>query len=142
MNRSFLIYGSFGLILLLSLAAYQYFSRTVNVTVEKIKEKEVSVIKSHKETITTKDPTGKETTKVTEDTVTDTTKTQTDTSKSKVVEVPKKSGHIAALIGVKAYNDLQAVYGLSVSKDIAGPLTLGIWGFTDGRIGISIGVSF
>lgn len=50
-------------------------------------------------------------------------------------------------LSVLAANDfsqsiVKPVYGLSISKELIGPITLGLFGFTDRRMGISIGVNF
>lgn len=34
------------------------------------------------------------------------------------------------------------VYGLSIQKEVLGPITAGVWGLNSGTIGISLGVNF
>lgn len=96
----------------------------------------------HKETTTVivKAPDGTQTTttKTVEDTVTDTKQL----SKSKDTESRPSIVSISALMGVDTANGRQTVYGLAVSKEVAGPLILGAYGMNNGIIGLSIGVNF
>lgn len=64
---------------------------------------------------------------------------------SKVTEAPapRKNLNVSALVG----NDFsrgvfKVVYGVSVSKEVLGPVTVGIYGLTSGTVGVSIGLNF
>lgn len=39
-------------------------------------------------------------------------------------------------------NLLKPIYGISVTKEVLGPFTIGAFGFTDGTLGVSVGFSF
>lgn len=94
-----------------------------------------------------KDGTTETTTKVVEDSKTDkkvastddinsTTKTSKEVTRGSLITV-------SALAGVNTSNLLGGVdFGMSVTKPILGPLTVGIFGFRSGLIGSSVGFSF
>jgi len=81
-----------------------------------------------------------------EHTTTDTAvNSEKDLSKTTSKEVVKNSSrlNVSALGGVdfsKGY--AQPVFGASVTKDIIGPVSIGIWGLSNGSVGASVGVSF
>lgn len=94
---------------------------------------------THKVTTIEKDPSGKETTTITEDTV---THTQADSSSKESISPIKQSKiNISALVGTDIH-DLKPMYGISASKEFIGPITLGAWGLTNGTAGISVGLDF
>jgi len=98
--------------------------------------------RTHTETVITKAPDGT----TTEHTVTDTTLSK-DTTK-KVAEASKteaKSGsklNISLLVGQDFTTVKQPAYGISVSRELIGPVTLGLWGMNNGAVGLSLGVNF
>lgn len=97
-----------------------------------------------RETITEKkSPDGTDTIVTTIDTVkneTDTTKSDTLT-KSIVAKASKLN--ISALAATNIHSPFgPPAYGLSVSKELLGPITVGAFGLTSGTIGISIGLDF
>lgn len=107
----------------------------------------------HKETTTTKvtrpDGTTETTTKSVEDTTHDQKTSQqvvdnTTVDKTSSKEVIKDSGrlNLSILAGVKAgaWTD-PPVYGGSINKNLIGPITIGLWGLTNGTVGGSLGVS-
>lgn len=86
--------------------------------------------------VTVKEPNGKETTTtvIKEREVTKKELNQTESSTKAILNV--------SLLGSYDFNRHQPSYGLSVSKEFIGPVTLGIFGFTNGVVGISVGVNF
>lgn len=48
---------------------------------------------------------------------------------------------INALIGL-GLNNTQVDYGLSITRPVLGPLTIGVWGLSDKTGGASIGLTF
>ena len=123
--------------------------RTEKVT-EENKTKTVDTDKDiHKETTTTTtvspDGTKKEVKTVVEDTKTVKhvdKKTDTVTQETKE-PVYQDKVNISLLAGVSKGSTLNPlIFGASVSKPILGPITVGIWGFTDLSCGVSIGVQF
>lgn len=123
------------------------------VTVEKKVIEYVKDKTSHKKTVivVTKKPDGTSTTTttITDDTetksgstVTDNTNTSSDTTK----EVTKSSSRltISALAGapVSYTGPITPAYGIHVTKEVLGPISVGVFGFNTGLVGASVGVSF
>jgi hypothetical protein len=48
---------------------------------------------------------------------------------------------VAALGGIRL-SDPTPLYGVSVSKPILGPITIGVWGLSNGTLGASVGLTF
>lgn len=96
-------------------------------------------------TITVKEPSGVERTETTTESDTHIDKDK-NTESQTVVEhestLQKRSEvNISGLIA-SDLNDIKPVYGLSVSKEIIGPITVGLFGFTNGTLGVSVGINF
>ncbi len=116
---------------------------TKNVTQASVKTDENKDIHKVVVTKTVTQPSGvkeTDTTVTTDTTVHDTQDTQ-ETSKTMTDIIPAKTGtlNISAL---GAYSNGSLTYGASVTKQIIGPLTAGVFGLTNGTIGVSIGMSF
>jgi len=76
------------------------------------------------------------------DTAENSEKDLTNTTSKEVVKNSSRL-NVSALGGVdfsKGY--AQPVFGAAVTKDIVGPVSIGIWGLSNGTIGASVGVSF
>lgn len=141
------------ILIVLAIAAISFASgrflapiKTVEVVKEvERKEKEKEVHKT-KKTVEKTNPDGsKETTTTETEDSTTTTTTEKDKSSSKETERSSSKIHVAALAGMditKGLNPALIVYGASVSKDILGPISIGVFGFNDGRLGLSVGLSF
>lgn len=71
---------------------------------------------------------------------TDDTSVSSDASKE--VTARKSLVTISALGGAEASNNFPLVYGVSVTKSILGPVTVGIWGLSDKTFGASLGLTF
>lgn len=136
-------------ILLGTFAAGRYSAQSATVSAKTdttIAEDKKSVQDKHKETttVTEKKPDGttKTVTKVTEDTE---TKKQTDTDTvshtQQTVTPVKASLNISGLVGLDLPSQLP-VYGVSINKQVLGPMTVGAYGLTNGVVGISIGLNF
>lgn len=113
-------------------------TKTVTVEVEhKAEDKKVDKVT----TITVK-PDGTKTTTITDKTET-TTKTDVSDIKtsSKLVENKHSDLNISVLAGVDITNP-KIIYGASVTKGIIGPVSIGIWGLTNGTVGASVGLNF
>lgn len=70
--------------------------------------------------------------------------TRSDSSReSKVVESGRSKVTLGVLAGVRV-TDVAAgfKYGAHVQKAFLGPITLGVWGFTSGEAGLSLGITF
>lgn len=71
----------------------------------------------------------------------DTTKTENRTgSSTRAEKLP--AWHVSAGAGVHALRFQEPIYKVEVAKDILGPLNVGVWGLSNGTIGLSIGFSF
>lgn len=82
----------------------------------------------------------------TETTETEVSDTVTDTKRTKDSTVVKEAGaktHINALVGVDVTNGpIAPIYGVAVSRDLVGPISVGAFGLTNGVVGASVGISF
>lgn len=111
-------------------------TKTVTVEVEKKQEKTNTVIVK----VTKPDGT------VTETTTTNTetnTETKTKDKSETIVQNKKQSLHISALAGLDVTNPAGGfVFGAHVSKQILGPVSIGLFGLTNKTVGASIGLSF
>ena len=102
---------------------------------------------THKEitTVTEKDPDGKTktTTTVTEDTSTKKHEDLTIDKHEDLTITPTKRStlNISALAGIDV-RQKTAIYGAAVNKEILGPVTLGVFGLTNGTVGVSVGINF
>lgn len=98
--------------------------------------------KDHKVTVIVKKPNGEETTTITEDNHND-TKENINQNTIAVITAPVKSKiNISVLAGFDHLTDLQPKYGLSVSKEVLGTVTVGAFGLTNGIVGVSVGINF
>lgn len=124
---------------------------------KKTEDKKQDVEKNTKkrtETTETVKPNGEKTTTtvVTEETNTDkktdkisTTDKTTDSESKKEVVSGQDKVTISLLGGVQLFNNNginSLVYGLGISKPVLGPITIGAFGFNDGRVGCSLGLTF
>jgi len=101
-----------------------------------------------KTTVITKKPNGEVVTIITDETTQDkdsSTKTNSDTKKESDTfkEIVKASPlNISALMGANlSSKEFQQIYGLSVNKQLIGPITVGIFGFNNGTLGVSVGIN-
>lgn len=102
----------------------------------------------HKKTTIVEAPDGTKTTTVTDDSSTDTktdTKTVDSSSSDTYKSVTKESAvTVMGLVGANAsFSDLGTpVYGLSVTKPVLGPITIGVWGLSSKVGGLAVGLTF
>lgn len=108
------------------------------VEVEKIVTKVV-----HVKTTTTEKPDGtKETTTVVDSRTDSSTNTKNTESKTEQT-ISKKMMNASVLSGLNlSSNNPGLVYGLSVSGNLLGPITVGSWGLTNSTFGVSLGLNF
>lgn len=104
---------------------------------------EKEIVDKHKETEIIEHPDGSKETKIIEDYHKTTDKSaDSESSKESIRSASKVT--VAALYGAQA--SLSAtftpVYGLSISKPILGPFTVGAFGFSSGVVGLSVGLTF
>ena len=109
---------------------------------------------SHKETktheITHPDGTKEIITDTTEDHDSkDDSQKETSDSKTSVTdkEITKSSSHLtlSALAGVQVQSPTSGsplIYGAHITRDILGPINMGVWGMTNRTVGLSVGLTF
>lgn len=64
---------------------------------------------------------------------------QSQTEKETKAEKTESPAGSVLVQGLAAYQDAHFIYGAAASKRILGPVTVGLFGFTDMRIGVSVG---
>lgn len=90
-------------------------------------------------TVTVREPSGATTTTQT----TTTTKDKDVDQRQNTTEVSSRdAGVVVSLKVATNVPHLGVVYGVGVDKDILGPLSIGVYGFTNGMVGASIGLRF
>jgi hypothetical protein len=91
-----------------------------------------------------KEPNGRETRTITEEDKSKVSeRVDSSTNIETVIETGKRSTiNVSALVGMNWENRHPAIYGISVNKEILGPITIGAWGLNNGTVGLSIGVNF
>lgn len=62
-------------------------------------------------------------------------------NKSTTVMVKPKL-NVSGLVGVSIHDPGLPIYGISASKEVLGPITVGVFGLTNGLVGVSIGFNF
>lgn len=115
--------------------------KTVEVekkTVEKDKHTETTTVETTK-------PDG--TKEVRTHTITDTsiTKKEVDTRRTDNTTTSTRGGSATAISGLSGVDFTQTpkiIYGAHVTKQVLGPISIGIWGLTNSTAGASIGLSF
>ncbi len=127
-------------ILAITFAAGRYSARQPEIKETSRVESETrkDVVKD-KKTVIVKAPDGTRTTTITENTrtqVRQVTETQTTRSASKAAVLS-----VAALGGFDT-RSRGTVFGASAQKEIAGPITAGVWALNNGTIGVSVGLNF
>ena len=100
---------------------------------DKTTETDVSHTKTR--TIRITDPKGN----VREITDTDTTSKSTSTT---VTVIPPKTNISVLVANDFSQSVAKPIYGLSVTREVLGPVTVGVFGFTNSTIGVSIGYNF
>lgn len=70
------------------------------------------------------------------------TKSKVDTI-AKISDARKQLTNISLLVGNDfSKSGIIPLYGLSVSRELLGPVTVGAFGLTNGTLGVSIGINF
>lgn len=112
-------------------AKYHYSQATSTSTV---------VEKNHTQTVivTVKKPNGEVRT-------TETIDSHTNTHQTESIKIPVNTAktNVGLLVANDFTNSIpKLIYGVSVSKELLGPITIGVFGYADRRIGVSIGLNF
>lgn len=133
------------LIAVLFFALGQYTGKsTTTITDKKIND--VKNTDTHEnETITeVKKPDGTVTTVTTINTdVTTTDKKDVDVLSKTITKTSSPKTNISLLAGTSTHDIFgPPSYGLSVNREVAGPITIGAFGLTNGTFGVSLGITF
>jgi len=129
------------LILIVAVLCFVVGRRSVKpVVVTQVETREVEAVEHDKrQTVTVRR--GDTTTTTTTDDIT--TAVKIDDTQTKSAVLPRRSSmNVSALVGTDSIRYPTPVYGLSISKELIGPVTLGLWGLTNGTVGVSVGVNF
>lgn len=103
---------------------------------------------THKQTqiIVVRQPSGAETTTTTikEDTVSvvDTNKQVESQTKTIVTQPVRSTVNISAMFGVDVRHPNAMIYGAQVSKQLLGPVQIGVYGMSNSVVGFTIGLNF
>jgi hypothetical protein len=126
--------------LALGLTIGRYTNRGVSQTTDITKDHDVAQ-DTKKITVIITAPDGKKTT--TQTTEID-THVSTDTKKSVDTIVPAKKPvlNFSVLAGDQLNSPFKFVYGVSVSKEVLGPINVGLFALTNSTIGVSVGLNF
>ncbi len=105
-------------------------------------DKKTTDTDTHKITVIEKDcKTGAEKTTITEDTTTREKETQKTVDKllKDITQQKRRTTNISAIGGIQ---DFKPIYGASANMEVFGPVTAGVFGLTNGVIGINLGINF
>lgn len=127
--------------------------KTVTITKEVEKKSTDDKKERHKKTTTTEvthpDGTKETTTVVTDDTDSESkTNTVSKSETSSKTDITKESTRssssvtLSALGGMSFSNLGVPIYGGSLTKPVLGPITIGVWGLSNGTGGVSLGLTF
>lgn len=147
--------ATIALIAIVAAFAFGRFSAPEKIKIEtKIVEVERKTSESetdrHKESTTTEvtrpDGTKEKTTTTTEDTNRKSASTDDTNKNTEITKEVTKSGSPVTIQALAAVNVTSLAapidYGMSISRPLLGPITVGIFGFSSGKVGFGIGLTF
>lgn len=125
----------------ISFASGRYTTSSQTVTKQTDTKHEDQETHTITHTVVVQQPNGPTTTTTVQET--NTSDKQIDKSVSSQTVTPSKKLNVSLLASVSGQHlgDPPA-YGVSVSKEIIGPVTAGVWGMSNGTLGVSIGLNF
>lgn len=131
------VYKILGAILAISLSfAYGRYSapQSIDKSIETTKNDVVTIIKEVAKSDGTKEITT---------TITDKSKESRKESNLQIGPVTRKPVlNVSVLTGYGSFNLANPYYGISVSKEVFGPITAGVFALNSGILGLSVGVNF
>lgn len=131
------------ILLAVAFAAGRYSVKFVTTTeVTKTDEKRQEETKKDTRTVIVKAPDGTTTTTIdthVDTRIVDTTRT---TDEVKTVTNTRKTVNVAILGSYDFSSQKTPDFGLSISKEVLGPMTVGVWAMKSGVIGVSLGLNF
>lgn len=143
-----IIGGAVFTLLVFTLGRYSVSSPTIKTTEDQTIASNTDKDKdTHKQTTTTtvEEPNGekKTTTTTNEDIISTTHKTEdVATHLEQTITPPKTNTLNVSALAATSFSELKPLYGLSVTKQVIGPITAGAFGLNNGIVGISLGLSF
>ena len=115
------------------------------ITDTKTQIDDTTATKTHTVTVTLKKPDGTTSTTQTTDTTSRSNiiENQDETTKT-VTQAQKKSTMNVSILAANDFTKPTIIprYGVSVTKELIGPLTFGVFGVNNGVVGISLGLNF
>jgi hypothetical protein len=145
-----IIIGSF--LLLVSFAFGRYSasymtSKSSSTTTSDTQIEDQSLTKIHTVIVTLEKPNGdKQTTEIIDDNTIKNDKKDEESTNKTQTEKTQGEGNTKYNLSVFAVTSVKKLeepnYGLEVSKEILGPITMGVFGINNGQIGVSIGINF
>lgn len=150
-TKQMLIIGSIALLGAFACGRWLAPTKVITKTVEVEKKTDDKTVDTNRDKLTTITETDKpDGTKVKTTTISDVTATKLedkstdDTLKETSKEVDRDSAKVTVslLAGVKLSGPSTPVYGLAITKPILGPITVGLFGFQNGTVGGSVGLTF
>lgn len=122
---------------LIAAGAYQLGKHSVVIEVDKTKQVDKDI---HSKTVKvkTKLPSGEETTTTT--IVKDTSIESSEAVHTEVKPTPKTN--VSLLVGAETKLPIVPLYGISVTREVLGPITVGAFGMSNSTVGVSLGVDF
>lgn len=99
-------------------------------------------IHKHTTTTTTEAPDGSKKTVTIIDENSDTKKDIQQDTTTHIDVASKSTLNVSALAGVDYHDFTKPIYGLSINKNVLGPITVGAYGMTSGLVGLSVGINF
>ncbi len=142
--KSTLVAVTIVIIVAFALGRYSAPDAEISKTISATTDTQKHVDKDTHEVIEeTKKPDGTITTRKTIDinAHTDTKKIEKDITTETVTAKGGKV-QVSALAGIDGFRSLTPIYGASFSKEILGPISAGVFGMTNGILGVSIGITF
>jgi len=119
-------------------------AKTVTQTQTKVDETTHDTVKTHETVTEKKSKDGTDTIVTVIDTAAQAnTKIDLDTQSKSIITKASPRTNISALAATSIHNPFgPPQYGLSVNREVLGPITIGAFGLTGGTFGISIGLNF
>lgn len=135
-----------GIVLILIIGGFAagWYSKPETKTVDdtKTEEKDKTKTEDHKKTTIVKDKDGNETTTIIDDSTTTSNHSKDSESKKETTVTSHSKINVSALAAIDTKSQPIPLYGISINKELIGPITVGAFGLTSGVVGISIGINF
>lgn len=140
-TRTKIIIASLALLTVFAIGRFSSPTK-IKTEIKTVEVEKIVTVVEHKTITIREKPDGTKETVIVSDTNTDSKSNSKGTDTTKEVTGSKDKLTISGLIGMN-YTAIGApIYGLSVSKNLLGPIRVGLFGMTDKVAGISLGLDF